>query len=301
MKLSIKNLLPLIALLLFSSASSAQTAQPPVTKIFLVDVDTRGRQMKFGKPASITASEGYNNQPSFLPDGRSLLFTSIGEDRQADIYRYDIGAGTTMRLTQTRESEYSPTVTPDGRFFSVVRVEADQTQRLWKFPVAGGAPSLVLQKIKPVGYHVWIDPHTVALFVLGTPSTLQLVDVSSENAQTVAQNIGRTLLMIPHQRRLSFVQRVSEQELLIKSFDLKTHQTATLIKALPGNEFFTWTPQGEILMAQGAKIYKWDPKRDRDWQEVADFGSAGIREISRIAVSPRGNKLAFVANQVAPH
>ncbi|OLE55844.1 MAG: hypothetical protein AUG51_01050 [Acidobacteria bacterium 13_1_20CM_3_53_8] len=294
-KSAIKHFVGCSLLLIFCAVAMTQTAPPPVTKIFLVDVTNHNGQMKVSKPVSITAFEGYNNQPSFLPDGRSLFFTSIREGGQADIYRYDLGTGATVRVTETRESEFSPTVTPDRKFFSVVRVEADQTQRLWKFPIAGGTPSLVLQKIKPVGYHVWIDAHTLALFVLGTPSTLQLVDVLTEHTEVIAQNIGRTLLMIPHQKKLSFVQKISEQEFEIKSFDLKTRQTATLIKALPGNEFFTWTPRGEILMAKGSKLYKWNPAHDSDWQEVADFSSAGISEITRIAVSPNGNKIAFVA------
>lgn len=284
-----------LVLLAVSTLARAQVQSPSKTNIFLVNVARVGGQMKFGQPVNITNFEGYNNQPSFLPDGRSLLFTSIREGEQADVYRYDLGNRSTVRVTETRESEFSPTVTPDRRFFSVVRVEADQTQRLWKFPISGGAPVLVLQKIKPVGYHVWVDAHTLGLFVLGTPNTLQLVDVATERAETIAQDIGRTLLMIPHQKKISFVQRVSDNELLIKSFDPKTRQTATLIKALAGNEFFTWTPRGEILMGQGSKLYRWNAARGGDWQEVADFGSVGITNITRLTVSPNGNKIAFVA------
>ena len=41
------------------------------------------------------------------------------------------------RVTNTPESEYSPTVTPDGAHISVIRVEADGTQRLWRFTLDG--------------------------------------------------------------------------------------------------------------------------------------------------------------------
>ena len=72
----------------------------------------------------------------------------------------------------------------------MVRVEADATQRLWKFPLAGGKPILVLEKIKPVGYQAWIDQNTLALFILGAagkPSTLQIVDVRTEKAEVIAE------------------------------------------------------------------------------------------------------------------
>ena len=95
--------------------------------------------MQFGQAVKITTFAGYNNQPSFLPDGRSIFYTSI-RDKQADIYRYDIRSGATSQITNTPESEYSPMLMPDGKNISVVRVEADGTQRLWKFPLNGGQP-----------------------------------------------------------------------------------------------------------------------------------------------------------------
>jgi hypothetical protein len=54
-------------------------------------------------------------------------------------------------------------------------------------------------------------------------------------------------------------------------------------------------PDGRIVMAQGPKIYIWDPSLDGDWQELVDFESAGIHGITRLAVSPAGDMLALVA------
>jgi Tol biopolymer transport system component len=49
---------------------------------------------------------GYNNQPSFLPDGKTVLYTSF-RNGQTDIYRYDLSTGKTTQVTNTTESEYS--------------------------------------------------------------------------------------------------------------------------------------------------------------------------------------------------
>ncbi len=158
-----------------ASPSPTPAATPPASDIFIVEVTSHNGKMKLGQPVKINASVGYNNQPSFTSDGQSIFYTWI-RDKQADIYRYDLRGGTPTEITKTPESEYSPTLMPDGQSISVVRVEADGTQRLWRFPLAGGAPSLILEKIKPVGYHLWIDDHTLALFILGKPNTLQIAD-----------------------------------------------------------------------------------------------------------------------------
>jgi hypothetical protein len=269
---------------------------PPASDIYVIDVKIHDHELKFGKPAKINSEVGYNNQPFFLPDGHSILYTSI-RDQQADIYRYDLHGGATTQVTNTPESEYSPTLMPDEKNISVVRVERDGTQRLWKFPLAGGAPSLVLEKTKPVGYHYWIDDHTLALFILGAngkPNTLQIVDVATEKAEVVIENPGRILRKVPHQNKFSFVHKISNKEWSIKSFDLKTHTSASLIATLPGVEDYAWLPSGTLLMAKDSKLFAVVPLTGKSWAEVADFSAAGLKGLTRIAVSPKGDRIAVV-------
>jgi WD40 repeat protein len=270
-------------------------ATPPPSEIYLTFLT---EDFKFGAPAKFTQYVGYNNQPYFLADDRSILYTSI-RNGQADIYQYDPAFGGTTQVTNTPESEYSPTLMPDGKNISVVRVEADGTQRLWKFPLAGGGtPSLILENIKPVGYHWWIDRNTLALFILGgkgRPATLQIADVRTGKAEVVAENPGRILRLVPRQNKLSFVHKISDQEWIIKTLDLKTRQISILIKTLPGSEDYAWTPRGALLMAKDAKIFKWNPLSDKDWVQVADFSGAGLKSLTRIAVSEKGDRIAIVA------
>lgn len=279
------------------SPSPSPSATPPASDIFLVEVSTAKGQLRFAEPQRITEWAGYNNQPSFFPDGSSLLYTSIRADKQADVYRYDSKSRITTRATDTTESEFSPTLTLDGRFISVVRVEADSTQRLWKFPLAGGKPLLVLEKIKPVGYHTWINAQTLALFVLGKPNTLQIVDVRTEKGEVIAENIGRATRRIPRQNKLSFVHKVSDQEWIIKAYDLDTRQITELIKTLPGSEEYAWTPAGVLLSARGSQLFAFAPGADKDWREVADFAQAGLTGITRIAISNDGRRIAMVAQR----
>jgi hypothetical protein len=53
-------------------------------------------------------------------------------------------------------------------------------------------------------------------------------------------------------------------------------------------------------MAKGSKLYQWNPSRGPDWEEIADFSALGIESITRLAVSPRGDRLALVAADRTP-
>jgi len=294
-KIKIQPTLVIILIIVFCASSVLSQTALPATDIYLVDMKMKSGRVEVGKPFKVTEWSGYDNQPMFLPDGKSLLYTSIRDDGQADIYQYTISENVLANVTKTFESEYSATVTPDGKFFSVIRVERDSTQRLWKFPLAGGEPSLVFEKVKPVGYQAWGDANTAALFVLGNPPTLQLADIRTGNAEVVAQSIGRSLHKIPKQEAISFVHKAGENEWLIKRLDLKTRTISTLAKTLPGSEDYAWTPQGILLMGKDAKLFQCDPKKNGEWQEIADFSSAGLKSITRLAVSPKGDRLATVA------
>jgi len=291
-----------ITTLVFSLAVSAQTPAPspaptpPPSAIFIVDVHYKKDALPFGEPKKITDYVVYNNQPFFTPDGHAILYTSF-RDKQTDIYRYDIRTGQTTQVTNTPESEYSPTVMPDGKNISVVRVEADGTQRLWKFPLAGGAPSLIVENVKPVGYHLWIDDHTLALFILGgpgKPNYLEIFDLQSGKSEFVTENPGRILRRVPNRNQFSYVHKITNDHWEIKAFDLRVRTSASLIATLPGIEDYAWLPDGKLLMAKDSKLFTVVPLTGRTWQEVADFSNSGIKKITRIAVNSSGREIAIV-------
>jgi long-chain acyl-CoA synthetase len=272
---------------------------PPGTDIFLADLRTRGDRVEIGTPVNVTHRPGYDNQPFFTPDGRGFLFTSV-TDGQADIWRYDIAASRSVQLTKTTpESEYSATPLPDGTGFSVVRVEADSTQRLWRFDWDGGHPALLLEGVKPVGYHAWGDDHTLALFVLGQPATLQVADLKTGQATPVASDIGRGVQRIPGRAAISFVQKGADSVWTVQELDVATRQIRALVRTLPGVDQYAWTPHGVLLMAKGTKLYAWRAG-STEVTEVADFSTQGLTNITRLAVSPRGDRLALVAADRTP-
>ena len=298
MSLQSRSLLVVTTAVVFV-ATSGVAQEAAGSDIFLVSVSENRGVLEFGKPANITDRDGYDNQPSFTPDGRSILYTS-DRDGQTDIYRYYIRTGATRQVTQTRiESEYSPAVIPSGDALSVVRVESDSTQRLWQFTMDGGSPRVVLTQVKPVGYYAWANDHMLGLFVLPDStaplSTLRLADTRSGRATIVAYNIGRSLHKIPGRNAISFTHRLPQP--WIKEVDLDSGAVTPLIALLKGNEFYAWLPDGTVITAQGSTLLRWDPKGEPEWQAVADFAASGISGMSRLAVSPGGDWLAMVGRR----
>jgi hypothetical protein len=278
--------------------AAAQAQAPPDTEIYLAALSGSGDALAVDAPVNVTNSPGYDNQPFFMPDSSGILFTSNRGGRQTDVYRYDIGSKHTSGVTDTPESEYSPTVTPDGGI-SVIRVEADGTQRLWRFTESGTDPTVLLPDVKPVGYHAWSDAHTVVLFALGQPATLQIADTASGKTRVVARDVGRSLVRIPGTTHVSFVQREQHGDrvtLSIRELDPASGAIAPLVQAVEGSAEAdcAWTPDGLLLMALGGKLYGWR-RGSAGWTVIYDLAPLGLKSVSRLAVSGNGKWLAIVA------
>lgn len=286
-------------LVLAALQAAAQPQGPPGTDIWVADLAIRDGRVSVGKPVNVTTRPGYDNQPAFLPDGLGFLYTRIGADGQADIWRYDFATHSARAVTATRESEYSPTFMPKSGGISVVQVELDSTQRLWRLDPDGGHPALVFEKIKPVGYHAWAGDSVLALYVLGSPNALVLARLGSEKFDTVARNIGRALQPIPGRHAVSFVQIVDSTKSWLMELNADSAAVRRLILLPRGAEFHVWTSSAVVLASDGTALYQWDSRGAASWQRVADLGALGLKGVTRLALSPAGNRLAIVARDPA--
>ena len=286
------------------------------------------RRASPGAVEPVASEPGYDNQPFFTVDAsgnEALLFTSQRAGEQTEIYRWEFTNARLVRLTDTEESEYSPTPLPEGGGFSVVRVEADGRQRLWRFDADGSSPRLLIENLAPVGYHAWAGaakPSQLITFVSGfrrglgqhaPPSGLWRTIPPGEHATIIARRIGRALHRIPTRESWSFVAPRARELPLVHpmwgSMRLRPpkHAGCTNSRSADGavtplapvfsdegDQDLAWTPDGQLVMARGSVVAVWNAKSS-SWLPMHDFASQGIAGITRLAINNRGDRLAFVA------
>ncbi len=267
------------------------------SEIYLFDVKMTPNGIAVSNPVNITNHPGYDNQPSFHTSSPLLYYSSFNDDGRSDIKVYNYQTGKTNQLTTTQEREYSPTLTPDGKFISCIIQRDNGAQDLGKYPAAGGEAFALIDNLI-VGYHAWVDADNLILFVLGEPQTLQWYDLAKNQNSILSENIGRALHKIPGSDAMSFVQKKSENEWIINKLDIATKNISAITATLPGREDLTWTKDGRIIMSDGEKLFFYNPKNNRGWTEITTSGgSSVISGITRLAISRDGKKLAVVASE----
>ncbi|MEQ1584885.1 MAG: hypothetical protein ABL895_03335 [Cyclobacteriaceae bacterium] len=285
-----------IAFILFFIISFSSLAQTG-SEILLFDLKIKKNKITLSNPKNITNHPGYDNQPGFSRDEPLVYYSSFNDDGRSDIKSYNYQTGVTASVTTTNEREYSPTQTPDKNYISCIIQRDNGAQDLGKYPLTGGDPYVIIDNLI-VGYHVWADNSHLALFILGDPNTLHYLRLPTKEDTELAQNIGRSLHQIPGDRAISFIQKTSSTDWLIKKLDTESMVVSTLANTLPGREDITWTPDGRIISSDGSKIYILNPKKNKTWNEISlTSGRELLKGVTRLAVNVKGDKLAVVISE----
>jgi hypothetical protein len=322
----------MMAAIVLCLAPATSNAQVPDSDIWVADVHYDGRDLRLENPVNVTNRPGYDNQPAFLWNTRlsnepmissnGFLFVSADTLGATDIYRWDPVTKRSVRVTHTSESEYSPTpfisanylMKPDG--FHCVRVEADSTQRIWRFGIDGSNPRVFMADVDSVGYFTWIDEGRIAAFVLGNeerkePHTLRVIEVATQRETIVARNIGRSITRTAGSNDISFTLQDDDDTYRFMRLRPDRSMVEPFVDAMGTGQDAAWIghtstwPSDTMLMSAGSAIYASDPDPGRRgvreaWRQIADFAGAGISGITRMVVSPDQRQIAFVATTSSP-
>jgi len=268
----------------------------------LISLDTKKSFGTFqiipGSAQNITNSPGYDNQPSFINKDQ-LVFSSQPENGANEIIMYNFVTGNFTNMTRTPDkSEFSPALTDCGQYISAVTVEEDSSQRLWLYPINMGEPELLYDDIMPVGYYAWHD-NIAAMYILGSPNRL-IYPYSKDEKATLAENIGRSIQKRPKSNEITYLYAggnviVDGQKAMeIRSYDLKKQTSNDLGLSLGGSEDFVWLDKNTLLMARGKDLFIRNVKKGISWEKIASVSLPGYKDITRLAVSPKKDKLVLV-------
>ncbi|MBT8289175.1 MAG: PD40 domain-containing protein [Bacteroidia bacterium] len=264
----------------------------PDTEVFLFDLDRSGDGFKLRNYKNVSENKGYDNQPSFL-DNNTLLFSSTRKG-QTDIAKFNLQYGVKSWLNFTPGSEYSPIKIPGENAVSAIRLDEDGTQQLFKYNLSNGESKLLISD-PVVGYQIWYSDDILIASILEEDGLSLIAQYFKEDKYYKLQKkVGRSLHKIPDSNRISYISKEDDNLWEIKSLDPISGSTEGIMGTLPEQEDMCWLPDGTILMGYEDILYTFRPEKDVDWIEQLRLSDYNITNISRLAVSPDGSKLAVV-------
>lgn len=294
--------------LLVAQDSEPKALAVPECDIFLFDVQESDDAYSVSNPRNVTNRPGYDNQPWFTADSQSFLFTANGKPDRTDVFEYFIATGETKQVTDSADQEYSPQSSPDNQTISYVTDGATANQSVWFTKRGSEEQDWLLGKQgerEPIGYYSWNRKTGYILYWSRYGHSIRLVHESKELNHYVTGNAPpSTPHIIPESfyktndgpARFSFLHRQANGQTWLKELDPESLAIRPLITVRGSNNNYCWTAGGQVLMADGTELYRWDYKsKETGWQLVADLADHGLQSVTRVASSPDGSKLAVVA------
>ncbi|MBI3519491.1 MAG: hypothetical protein HY062_09075 [Bacteroidetes bacterium] len=282
---------PFLISILFSLTLGAQV---PETDVWLFKVEKKEGKYIFTNPLNVTHRAGYDNQPAFSLDDKSILYVCIDSTKQADIYQYSISKKTTVNLTRSQVSEYSPTVMPGGVGFSAVVVEKDSAQRLWQFNGDGSFKQIVHEGTDSIGYHTWLNADTVLYYKLTEPHSLRVLDLRTNKDIWICNHPTRAFKKIGSSSNFIYGTKDSVST-RFRMYNPALRESSVYATYPSLNEDFIWHPELGLIKSEGADLMRYN-EPTKTWEPLFSFSALGIKKITRFVFDSKTKQLAIVSN-----
>ncbi|MEA2415626.1 MAG: hypothetical protein QOI58_2283 [Thermoanaerobaculia bacterium] len=289
-----------IVLFLLLGSAATLHAQINDSEVWVASLDMSGGRFAVSNLVNISRHPGYDNQPAFFPDGK-LVFTSqiavldeTGHAVQAVIHDFAKGTSTPV----PGALGFSPTPAADGSLMLL------REGHVVLHDAAGRETQLT--ETKDAGYFARFDEQTWVLYMNDKQRRIVMYDPQTKALETMALGSITAPFRIPGKRAVSFVAvepfpapegvAPPPRKLFLRQLNLDDRQVTTLASiSFPTSGSHVWTSRGTLLMASGHTIYEWNPAKPDDWPIAATFDDPELQGLTRIAISPRGDRIALVS------
>ena len=264
------------------------------TEVYLADIASVYSGLEIHNFKNISNSSGYDNQPFFLND-ETVVFAGNNKN-QTDIASYSISSEEKKFFNSPTEGgEYSPVQLPNSNEITAVRLDPDGKQRLYVYDEKGenreAIPNL------QVAYYAFKDENTFLASVLGLDG-LDLVkaNLQTQKVDTLKYNAGRSIHKVPNTKKtMSYTYLNEDGNYDIYQLNMQTLESFFVSELPIGIQDHIWLSDTKLLIGSGDKLFLYDLFGPGEWKEVANLSEHNITNITRMAVSPNGKKLAVVA------
>lgn len=266
------------------------------SSVFLFDIRTDTDEIQLSGFQKISETSGYTNQPSFISD-RELVFSSQKKEDLPQIVHFNLKTNRLKTVFHQAESgAYSPQAIPGTTDIAAVRLHKNGKQALYLHSSKDEKIREILPDLQ-VAYYVFYDAGTILATVLnGKTMDLVLIDPVKNEADTLFHNAGRSLQKVPKSEYLSYTLVNENGKLDLYFLDMKTREHIFILE-LPGLvQDYLWINPYQILIGMNNWIFLKDLMGSSEWRRMAAIEKYNISNITRMAVSPDGKKIAVVGS-----
>jgi hypothetical protein len=265
------------------------------TEVFVINLEFSGNGFNIENFKNVSNNPGYDSQPFFI-DNEHIVYART-YNNQTDIATYHLNTELQINLSDTKiGGEYSPQKIPNSNYYASVRLDTTGLQRLYKYDSNTKQSSLLIENLQ-VAYYSFYDENRLLSSVLsGANLDLVYSDISKKSNDTLLVKVGRSIHKVPNTiNTMSYTSVNDEGNMDIFQLDISNLESFFVSQLPVGIQDHIWLDESTLLIGSLDKLFLLDLFENGDWKLVADLSKYNIKDITRLALSPDGSKLAMVA------
>lgn len=264
------------------------------TEVYLANINTSENKVEISNFINISNDPGYDSQPSFQSD--NLILFAGNNGGQTDIAQYHIRFKKKFWYHKgSASSQYSPQRIPESQHVLSVHLDSTGRQRLFQHHLTTAEYTEAHPELR-IAYFVMYNPEVLVGSVLGEHGLDMVVaNLKTKAVDTLFNGAGRSFHKVPKAKGVSYTLLNEEGNYDVYQLDMDTFESFFVAQLPIGIQDHIWLNETSLLLGSGDKLFLYDLFGEGEWQEVADLSQHGITEITRLALSPDGKKLALVA------
>lgn len=209
-----------------------------------------------GKSRNITNHEAFDADPSFSPDGRQVVFTSI-RDGNGEIYSIDIDGGNLRRLTFDAKTDAHAAFSPDGTQISFNSDRENENGDVYLMNADGsGSPTKLThfdKSTETLGPGGWTLDGTKIAFFSDREGKDDIYVMSAEmvKARLVfsepEHDIG-SFSYSADRKRIVYSTAIEDKSGELRMFDVESQRTSLVKKTELPTVPVDWSAQGDLIV-----------------------------------------------------
>lgn len=268
------------------------------TEVFVMDLEFSETDFKIENFANITNNQGYDSQPYFVDDNQLLYARTF--QNQTDIALFQLEKKSLSYVCKTEiGGEYSPQKIPNTNLYSAVRLDTTGLQRLYGYDSITNTSKKIIDNLQ-VAYYTFYDKNRILSSVLsGANLDLVFSDLGKKTNDTLLTKVGRSIHKVPNQNNtMSYTSINDEKNMDVYQLDINSLESFFVAQLPVGIQDYIWLNESTLLIGSLDKLYILDLYGNGDWKMVTDLSIYQLNNITRLALSPNGSKLAIVAELI---
>ena len=237
--------------------------------------------------------EGFNGHFD-INEKKQVIYSAnanLANINATELILLDINESTLEILTNNNRHDDHPRFIGNSAYIQIQKLYGESILAIRSMSNAIQAEQ-ILTNLSNINTAISLDNDAFILNLISDLDYLAVAYESDASFKILEANVGPRVVKFTD-TQFFYIHKVRPDYWLIKRYDLEYLKKKSVVELPSGIDQFDMLPDGSFIIANGSKLFRFNPLVTEQWIEIEDLAEYGITNISQVGV---GNGVIIISN-----